>query len=219
LLPVPEDVWPELEVPEPVLAVPEPDPWAAVEPVPVGFVWVSEPVVVFAVPVDGVEPVEELPAVAFDELPVDADADEPPDPDELAEVVEFVSVVALAEPPVVVDVGEGVEVGVVPVVDVGVGVGAGFGVPVHQLMCEPPVPVFELDPALEVDGVGVGAGVEVGVCGGVALLAELVVVVEVVEVFDEPPLIDGSTLMIGCTVIIGALLTTATEVALAAPRR
>ncbi len=226
LLPFPVDAWPELDVPDAVLAVPEPEPWAAV-PLPLGLVWVLEPVLVAADPVDGVEPVEAPPAAAVAELPVEADADEPPEPDELAAVVEFVEVVALAEPPdVVVEVGEGVAVGdgvgvgvgvVVPSVEVGLGVGLAVcpAPPVDQLVCEPPVLVFADDPATEAVGVGVGvgAGVGVGVGCGVAVVAALVLVVEVVEVFDEPPLIDGFTLMIGCTVITGALFTTATAVA------
>jgi hypothetical protein len=150
LLPFPVEVWPELESPAPVLAVPAPDPWAAVDPVFDGVVAVLEPVCVVAVPVDGVDPVEELPAWAVDELPVDADADEPPDPDELAAVELFVVVVALAEPPLVVvglGVGEGEGVGVG--VGEGVGVGVEVGVcdadagPVHQLVCEPVVPPLE----------------------------------------------------------------------------
>lgn len=84
---------------------------------------------VSAVPVVGVEPVEESPAAALDVLPVDADADDPPEPVALDEVVEFVLVVALAEPLfVVVGVGVGV-----------VGDGVGVGLVVPGWFCEPPV--------------------------------------------------------------------------------
>ena len=151
MLPLPEDDWPELLVPAPVLAVPPPDPWAFDEPVFVGLVWVFEPVAVAALPVVGVLPVEEPPAVALDELPVEADADDPPEDPELAVVVEPVEVVALAEPPVVlvVGVGVGVEVGEGEGVGVGVcvfpDVGVGVGDPVHQLVCEPLLP-FDPDP-------------------------------------------------------------------------
>jgi hypothetical protein len=168
------------------------------------LVWVSEPVLALAVPVVGVEPVVESPAVAFDVLPVEAEDDDPPVPVALDEVVEFVLVVALAEPPVVAVgdgvgvVGDGVGVG-------GDGVGVGAGVVVPERFCEPPVCAFPCDPVPEFvavgvglgAGVGVGAGVGAGVGCGIALLADVVVVVEVVEVFDEPPLIDGFTLMIG----------------------
>ena len=112
-----------------MLAVPPPDPCAFEEPVFVGLVWVLEPVEVAALPVVGVLPVEEPPAVALDELPVEADADDPPEGPELAEVVEFVDVVALAEPPaLLVGVGEGVGLGVGEGVGLGVGEGVGLGV-------------------------------------------------------------------------------------------
>jgi hypothetical protein len=214
LLPFPEEVCPEQSVPPPVLAVPDPEPWAAVEPELVGLVCVSEPVLVVAEPVDGVEPVEESPAVALDELPVEAEADVPPDPAELADVEESVVVVALAEPPDAVEVGEGVGVGVGDGVGVGEGVGVGVGlvVPVLGVDCEPPVFWFECDPVPVCVAVGVGVGAAVEVGRGVVVLVEVVVVVEVVEVFDEPPLMDGFTLMIGCTMIVGELLTAATAV-------
>jgi hypothetical protein len=168
-----------------------------------GLVWVSEPVLVLAVPVIGVEPAVESPAVASDVLPVEAEADDPPVPVALDEVVEFVLVVALAEPPLVA-VGEGVGVVGDGVGVMGDGVGLGAGVVVPGWFCDPPLCAFPCDPvpafvAVGVGlgaGVGVGAGAGVGVGCGVALLAE-VVVVEVVEVVDEPPLIDGFTLMIG----------------------
>lgn len=112
LLPLPVDDWPELEVPPAVLAVPDPDPCAVVPPESVGVVCVFEPVLVAALPMPGlVEPLDVLPAVAEDELPVEADAEDPLPEPEFAVVDEFVPVVALAEPPVAVVVGEGVGVG------------------------------------------------------------------------------------------------------------
>jgi hypothetical protein len=221
LLPSPEDDCPELEVPAPVLAVPDPEPCAVVEPESVGLVWVLEPVLVVAEPVVGVEPVEVLPALALDELPVEAEADEPPpDPVELEEVVLFVVVVALAEPP---EVGAGVGVGLGVGEGVGLGVGVGVGlvvlpaVPVVQLIGVPPPLPFDWAPPPEVVAEEVGEGVGLGF--GATVVVEVVVVLEVVEVFDEPPLIDGFTLMMGSTVMIGALLTFATAVARAFPAR
>jgi hypothetical protein len=137
LLPFPEDDWPELEVPAPVLAAPEPEPCALDEPEFDGVVAVLDPVCVVAVPVDGVEVLDDPPALALDELPVEADAEDPPDPEELADVELLVEVVALAEPPVV-DVGVGVGDGDGDGVGVGVALGVGVGVcvddagPVHQ---------------------------------------------------------------------------------------
>jgi hypothetical protein len=107
LLPLPADDWPELDVPPAVVAVPDPLPWALVPPEFAGVVSVLEPVLVAAVPELGAaDPLEPLPAVADDELPVVADADDPPPDPEFAVVEEFVLVVALADPPVAVDVGE-----------------------------------------------------------------------------------------------------------------
>jgi hypothetical protein len=179
-------------VPPAVVAVPEPEPCAADELEFVGVVVVFDPVWVVAVPVEGVDPVEEPPAVALAELPVEAEADEPPEPDELADVEVFVVVEALAEPPVVVGegvglgVGEGVGLGVGDGVGLGVGDGVGLGV----------------GDGVRLDvGVGEGAGLGVGV--GVTLVELVVDVVDVVEVPDDPPLMEGSTLMIGCTVMVG----------------
>jgi hypothetical protein len=135
-------------VPPAVVAVPEPEPCAADELEFVGVVVVFDPVWVVAVPVEGVDPVEEPPAVALAELPVEAEADEPPEPDELADVEVFVVVEALAEPPVVV--GEGVGLGVVEGVGLGVGDGVGLGVG-------------------DGVGLGVGDGVGLGVGDGVGL--------------------------------------------------
>jgi hypothetical protein len=180
LLPFPEVDWPELEVPAPVLEVPHPDPCALLELEFDGVVAVLEPVCVVAVPVDGVELLEEPPALALDELPVEADAEDPPEPEELADVEPFVEVVALADPPWVdVGVGDGDGVGVGVAVGVGVGVwGCG-------------------DDTWPVVPIEVGAGVGVGVA-----VAVVVVLVEVVDVVEEPP-IAGLTLMTGWTVIVG----------------
>ncbi len=202
LLPFPEDDCPELEVPAPVLAVPAPDPWAVLDPEFDGVVDVLEPVCVVAVPVDGVELLDEPPACVLDELPVEADAEDPPDPDELAEVELFVEVVALADPPgVAVGVGLGVGDGVGVAVGLGVGVCGDDAGPVHQSVWEPATPPFEWSPDTPREPV-VPIGVGVGVVRGVSL-AEVVDVVEVVDVFEEPPLIEGLTLMVGWTVIVG----------------
>jgi hypothetical protein len=147
-----------------------------------GVVAVLEPVCVVAVPVDGVELFVEPPALALDELPVEADAEDPPDPEELADVELFVEVVALADPPLV---AVGVGVGVGDGDGVGVGVAVGVGVCVCGDDEWPVVPIAV--------GAGVGDGVEL------AVVVEVVVVVDIVE---EPP-IAGLTLMTGWTVIVG----------------
>ncbi len=205
-------------VPLAVVEVPEPEPCAADELEFVGEVVVFDPVWVVAVPVDGVDPVEEPPAVALAELPVEADADEPPEPDELADVEVFVVVEALAEPPVVVGVGvgrgvgdgvglgvgdgvglgvgDGVGLGVGDGVGLGVGDGVGLGVRVAVGLG------VGVGAGLGV-GVGAGLGVGVGVCAPPVELLVVVDVVDVVVVPDDPPLIEGSTLMIGSTVIVG----------------
>lgn len=109
-----------------MVELPAPVPWAPAEPVLVGEVAVFDPVCVVAAPVLGAEPVEEPPAWAFEALPVEADADEPPVSPEVAEVEVLVVVEALADPPVAVEVGTGVGVGA------GVGVGLGLAVPVGE---------------------------------------------------------------------------------------
>ncbi len=203
-----------MEVPCEVLELPAPDPWAPAEPVLVGEVAVFEPVCVVAAPVLGVEPVEEPPAWALDALPVEADADEPPVPPEVAEVEVFVEVEALADPPVAVEVGVGAGVGVgvwlAVVVGEGVGVGlalagvgggasvAGHDWPSGVVGC-PVQPLLGVDVGLLVlSAVGTGEGVGVWVA-----LVELVVESEVVVVLDDPPLIDGFTLNMGFTVMFG----------------
>lgn len=215
---MPLELCPEADVPAPVVAVFEPEPWAEVEPEVVGSVSVVDPVPLDAVPVEGVEPVAPPPAVVLEVLPVVAVALEPLDPVEPADVVEVVVVVALEPPGVVVGVGVGAGVGVGVGAGVGVGVGVPVATPVHQPVCEPPF----FDPVVLLLGfvavvvvvrVGVGAGVGVRGEVGNAPLVEVVVVVEVVEVSDEPPLIEGFTLMTGRTSIIGELLIAAIAVA------
>lgn len=120
-------------LPAPVVAVFEPEPWAFVVPVGVGFVLVLDPVPLVADPVDGVEVFAPLPDEVDELLPVVAVAVEPLDP---ADVLEEVVVVALA-PPVEVGLGVGVGAGVGDGVGVGVAVLVPVEIPVHQFAAPP----------------------------------------------------------------------------------
>ena len=175
-------------------------------------------------PVDGVEPVEEPPAVALAELPVEAEADEPPDPGELADVEVFVVVDALAEPP---GVGSGWAKGSGSEWATGsgsewatwsgrVGVGVGLCVvaggpsggmrPPHGR--GPSAWVPESGWASDRGGARGRCGLWRAVRGrcGASWSKSW-------RYSDEPPLIDGFTLMIGWTMITGELLTFATALA------
>ncbi len=133
MLPLPLEFCPEVVLPAPVVAVFEPEPWAFVVPVGVGFVLVLDPVPLVAVPVDGVEVFAPLPDEVDELLPVVAVAVEPLDP---ADVLEEVVVVALA-PPVEVGLGVGVGAGVGDGVGVGVAVLVPVEIPVHQFAAPP----------------------------------------------------------------------------------